>query len=57
MAEEEKPVGLQTVDEMIKEQYYAPMEEKKEEKSFLEQLIEWLRSRKEAQAAKLKETV
>jgi uncharacterized protein YifN (PemK superfamily) len=55
MAEEEKP--LQTVDEMIKEQYYAPMEEEKKEKGFLEQLIEWLKSRREAQVAKLKETV
>jgi|YelNatPaOPRAMG01_1025707.scaffolds.fasta_scaffold417317_2 hypothetical protein len=57
MPEEEKPAGLQTVDEMIKEQYYAPTEEEKKEKGFLEQLIEWIKSRREAQAAKLKETV
>jgi hypothetical protein len=53
--EEERP-GLQTVDEMIKEQYYAPIEEEKK-KGFLDQLLEWLKSRREAQSAKLKETV
>jgi len=53
--EEEKP--LQTVDEMIKEQYYAPLEEREKEKGMLEQIIEWLKSRREAQSAKLKETV
>jgi hypothetical protein len=56
MPEEERPAGLQTVDEMIKEQYYAPTEEEKK-KSFLDQLLEWLKSRRETQSAKLKETV
>lgn len=42
---------------MIKEQYYAPLEEETKEKGFLDQLLEWMKQRKEAKTAKLKETV